>query len=307
MTTWLEWTTCPVCDGATHTPYVEFEGALRFVRCAGCGVVFKRAEVEGLQAKDLYERDYFHGRRSGRDRRFDHRARKAMRWVRDALQFIDGRRLLDVGCSLGYVIEGGKRLGLASSGVDISSYAVKVCQERGYDAKVGTLEQLPFDDASFDVVTMKHVLEHTHEPMRALAEVTRVLGPGGVVLIAVPDVGYWKGVWQRRTYRYFRPDDLGQQHHVYYSHPSLRRLLERAGFEVVANSKGLYRPKEAARGFAHRVYEAVRAGVLGAAFGLAGTLRLRRELFVIARRRVTSAATPATPATAATPSAAPAH
>lgn len=277
------WSTCPVCGATAQEPFVAFD-ELAFVRCPACRVVYKSFESPLVRPGDFYEKGYFHGRKSGRDRRFDHRARKAMRWIAAAMQHVEASSVLDVGCSLGYVIEGGKRLGLRSAGMDISEYAVKTCQERGYEARVGTLEHVPFDDGAFDVVVMKHVLEHTPRPQRALAEIRRVLSPKGVVLVAVPDVGYWKGMLLKRTYRYFRPDDLGQQHYVYYSLEPLSRLLRGCGFEVRARSKGMFRAARARRGPGHRAYELARAAALSLAFGLAGALHLRRELFVIAAR-----------------------
>jgi SAM-dependent methyltransferase len=283
MSTRRTWSRCPVCDEGAQHLYVAFP-ELAFVRCSECGLIYKSFELPDARPAEFYEQTYFQGRKSGRDKRFEHRARKAMRWVRAAAQFTQAKSMLDVGCSLGYVIEGGRRLGLASAGMDISSYAVERCRERGYDARVGSLERFPFDDGAFDIVVMKHVLEHTPEPKQALAEVSRVLSSDGVVLIAVPDSTYWKGVLLRERYRYYRPDDLGQQHYIYYSDETLERLLSSSGFTVCARSKGLFREREARRGGLQRAYEVGRAGVLSTAFGLAKVLRLRRELFLVARR-----------------------
>lgn len=276
------WQACPSCDGAERSSFIKFD-ELEFVRCSSCALVYKARELPGLQQDGLYEASYFTGRRSGRERRFEHRVRKAMRWIRAALQFKEARSLLDVGCSLGYVIEGGQRLGLRSAGIDISKHAVEVCQQRGYTAHVATLEAMPFEPGAFDVVVMKHVLEHSHLPKAVLGEVARVLTEQGVVLIAVPDVSYWKGSVFRRTYRYFRPDDLGQQHHVYFSIQTLTRLLVACGFTVLATSKGFFRAAQARRSRAHWAYEWVRHLVLAPGFALVARLRLRRELFVIAR------------------------
>jgi SAM-dependent methyltransferase len=271
-----DWPECPVCGGRDSESWVEFE-ALAFVRCRECGSVWKRFERTALRPPDFYEQDYFHGRRSGRDKRFEHRVKKAMGQLRSAMELCEARSVLDVGCSLGYVIEAGKRLGLEAAGTDLSEYAVRVCRERGHRAEVGELVRLPFRDAEFDIVFMKHVLEHTPEPMRALAEVRRVMRPGGVVVILVPDLAYWKGEHRRRSYRYFRPDDLGQQHYVYYTEESLPRLLGRAGFEVAATSKAVRRRRRPG------ALEPVRHAALAAGNAIARAARLRHELFVIGR------------------------
>ena len=270
---------CPVCDGTDRSTYVAFD-ALEFVQCRGCDTVYKSREVPNALPPDFYERGYFEGRKSGREKRFAHRSRKAASWVSDAADLLpDGKgRLLDVGCSLGYVLEGARREGLTSAGVDVSAHAVSVCVGRGYEAKVGTIDAIPYEDAAFDVVVLKHVLEHTPTPKGALAEVKRVLGPSGVVLVALPDVHYWKGDRQRETYRYYRPDDLGTQHFVYYSTASLTRLLTDAGFHVRSTSKAVFRRRRWV------VWEAVRFAALSVWAFLGRTTKLQQELYVIATR-----------------------
>jgi 2-polyprenyl-3-methyl-5-hydroxy-6-metoxy-1,4-benzoquinol methylase len=279
-----DWTSCPVCGGTASTTYVAFR-QVAFVRCAQCTTVYKQFETSDIRPATFYEKDYFHGRKSGRDKRFEHRVNKAARWIRSVMEFGPTRSLLDVGCSLGYVVAAGDRLGLASAGSDISQYAVEVCRERGLRAEVGTLDHQPFRDGEFDLITMKHVIEHTPTPAVALTEVRRLLSPGGRVLIAVPNLTYWKGLFRRHAYRYFRPDDLGQQHYVYYTAATMRRLLESNGFEVLVTSKAFYRPKIAAQSPWSWVREACRFVGMKLGYGLVGALLQKREVFVVARKR----------------------
>jgi SAM-dependent methyltransferase len=182
---------------------------------------------------------------------------------------------------MGYVIEAGRRLGLRSAGLDVSEYAVKHCVRIGLDARQGDLQKFPFEAGAFDICIMKHVIEHTPDPARALAEVRRILSPSGAVLIAVPDVTYWKGNRQRKTYRYYRPDDLGAQHYVYYSDRSMRELLERNGFKVLVDRKD-HRPI-GERGLKKWI-SALRFAVLRVGYALANAAHLRRELFFIAKK-----------------------
>lgn len=286
----IEWSRCPVCGSAERREYVGFP-SLCFSRCEGCTTVYKSREARGLLPAGFYEEGYFQGRRSGRDRRFERRVRKAMGEICDGLNFCaDGdtppaRSVLDVGCSMGYVLEAGRRLGLESAGLDISQHAVTRCRALGFRAEVGTLERLPFTDATFDLVVMKHVLEHTPDPARALEEVQRVLRPRGVVVIAVPCVDYWKGDRRRTTYRFYRPDDLGAQHYVYYSEATLRARLERSGFDVMVFGKIRPRRALARRSVLWRVAEPVRALAWRAGRAFARRTRLQREVYVVARRK----------------------
>jgi SAM-dependent methyltransferase len=277
------WSSCPVCAAGEHDSYVRFP-ELEFVRCRACGVVYKGFEVPTIRPADFYEAAYFHGRKSARDKRFEHRVGKARRQILAALEYVPARSLLDVGCSFGYVIEAGKRLGLDSAGMDISEYAVRVCRERGYRAEVGALESMPWQDGEFDVVLLKHVIEHTPEPKRALAELRRITSPRGVLVVAVPNLDYWKGRWQRRRYRYFRPDDLGSQHYVYYTTETLSRLLEDAGFQVRCASKAQLRRRVASAAPLRWPLELGRYAALAAWQGVAALSMMRRELFVVAQK-----------------------
>jgi len=222
-----------VCGSDRRHTYASFD-RLEFVRCDDCHTVYKAFEPLDLRPADFYESSYFHGRKSARDKRFEHRVRKAMRLIRDGLEFTPARTLLDVGCSLGYVLEAGARLGLDCAGLDISEYAIRHCRKRNYRVERGGLHRMPWRDGEFDLVVMKHVLEHTPDPMRALAEVRRVTSAGGALVVLVPNLHYFKGILLRRSYRYFRPDDLGMQHYVYYTAATIRRLVEAAGFQVRA-------------------------------------------------------------------------
>jgi SAM-dependent methyltransferase len=72
-------------------------------------------------------------------------------------------------------------------GVDVSADYVAYCVERGLDAQVGWLEYLPFEDDEFDAVVCCDVLEHVLDPTVVVAELWRVLKPGGALIVRVPD------------------------------------------------------------------------------------------------------------------------
>ena len=102
---------------------------------------------------------------------------------------ISGQHALDVGCGRGGTASLlAEQFGAEAAGVDISPEAIAFCRNAhratGVRFEVGDAENLPFDDASFDVVTNLES-SHTYPDMRAfLREVTRVLRPGGWFLHA---------------------------------------------------------------------------------------------------------------------------
>jgi SAM-dependent methyltransferase len=98
----------------------------------------------------------------------------------------DGWRVLDVGCGTGAMLSHLERYG-EPSGVEADQQAVDLCRARGLTrVQHADPPPLPFDDGGFDLVTALDVLEHVDDDRRLLAEMRRVLRPGGVALVTVP-------------------------------------------------------------------------------------------------------------------------
>src|ERR1700734_2965899 len=107
-----------------------------------------------------------------------------------------GDRLLDVACGSGLAVELARLRGASGSGIDASARLVAVARDRnpGCDIRVGDMNALPWDQASFDVVTSFRGIWGTTPD--AVAEIRRVLRPGGLAGITV--WGHLKassGVW----------------------------------------------------------------------------------------------------------------
>ncbi len=269
---------CGSTDAGVLCEYPE----LTWVKCR-CGLVYKRDEsVPEVQ----YQEQYFLNRESGR-RQYDKRALRRMRKSRsqilDLLNHTPPGPLLDVGCSLGYTLKAALKLGLPATGVDISEHAVTVCREQGFAAERGTLHGLPFSDGSFQLVIMKHVLEHTPRPREALREIWRVLRPGGGVLIAVPHGGYLKARLNPVGSRFYRPEVAGREHYVYYTPATLSRLLREECFDPVQ----LPHPRLFHRraGFVRKTAEIAVAPLRFAAQRARSLVALDKEFWVTAVRR----------------------
>ena len=96
-----------------------------------------------------------------------------------------GGRILDAGTGTGLNL---RHLPAGSVGLDINPRNVELVAARLPDHTVvlGDIESMPFEDASFSTVVCTEVLEHVPDPSRALAEIRRVLQPGGVLIGSVP-------------------------------------------------------------------------------------------------------------------------
>lgn len=118
-----------------------------------------------------------------------------------------GTRLLDVGAGLGELVVCALERGADAYGIepdaDAAAIARLLLESRGHDperVQAGVGETLPHDDASFDVVTCHNVLEHVRDVRAVVTELTRVVRPGGHVLVSVPNYlfpyeGHYRMKW----------------------------------------------------------------------------------------------------------------
>lgn len=94
-------------------------------------------------------------------------------------------RILDVGCGRGEMSRSFQELGLSVSAVDISDMALEYAPS--VDFRVADIDgRLPFDSDSFDIVFSKSVVEHLDRPENLMAEIYRILRPGGRVITMCP-------------------------------------------------------------------------------------------------------------------------
>lgn len=137
-------------------------------------------------------------------------------------------RLLDVGCAGGFFLKAARERGWEIYGVEPSRWLAEYArQEFGLSNIVqGTLYDAKYSDNFFDAVSYWDVLEHTADPRRELAEVNRIMRPGGVLLVNYPD---FSSVWARLLRR--RWWFLLSVHLYYFTPLTIAQLLRKTGFE----------------------------------------------------------------------------
>jgi len=121
------------------------------------------------------------------------------RWVLEVLAPNPNSTLLDIACGMGDLLLQACERRLRCHGVDLSSVAIALCRAKvpGASLSVARAEQLPFEDAAFDYVTILGSLEHLLDPGEGLLEIRRVLRWGGRAAILVPNSYYLPDiVWQ---------------------------------------------------------------------------------------------------------------
>jgi SAM-dependent methyltransferase len=148
--------------------------------------------------------------------------RRIIRAELERLPLPAGAQVLDAGCGSGRTLADLVSYGEVS-GIELHEDAAEIARSRGHgDVRVGRLEELPWADASFDLITCLDVIEHTPDDRTALAELYRVCRPGGWLLVTVPA---YPALWSLH--------DEANHHFRRYSRAALRSAAGAAGWTVM--------------------------------------------------------------------------
>jgi SAM-dependent methyltransferase len=152
---------------------------------------------------------------------------RMIRYAEDILTYLRpfarSGRMLDVGCSAGALVEAANRHGFSAEGIDLDSHAISAGQQRGLPVHCRSLQDWP--GQAYDVITLKHVVEHLPDPVSFLRACAAKLRPGGILLIAVPGhTGLLPSLFPRWWYGW-QPS----QHHYHYSRKAMTRIAAQAG------------------------------------------------------------------------------
>jgi SAM-dependent methyltransferase len=225
---------CPLCNGQRACLEMVWN-RFRLVRCYDCDLVYSDPlEVPATLYDEAYDH---HAAYQGylREARSTATPRLHVAWAwRHFFGFAPTPgRLLDVGCATGSFMRVARNRGWSPQGVDVSPAAAAIAREvAGAETHAGTLEACRFPSDSFDAVTAWEVLEHVPSPKAFMAEIYRILRPGGRVALPTPN---WRSPWEQKT----QDDNRRPPYHLtFWSAEPGRRLLFDTGFgDTVAREK----------------------------------------------------------------------
>jgi SAM-dependent methyltransferase len=195
-------------------------------RCTACGhmqlTAFpSREELEQAYA-DASSEDYVEEEAGQRAT-----ARRTLSWLGGST---GPGRLLDLGCWVGFLLDEARICGWETVGVEPSRFASDFARDRlGLDVRTDDLFSCPLPERSFDAVILGDVIEHLPDPGAALDRIASLTRPGGVLLLTLPDAGSRLARWLGARWWSVLPT-----HVQYFTRSSLRTLLTRHGFTVLA-------------------------------------------------------------------------
>jgi SAM-dependent methyltransferase len=141
-----------------------------------------------------------------------------------------GARLLEVGSGMGHLV-GQLEDTFETYGMDVNHWAVSKSKNavRRTQLHTASAQELPFADRSFNVVIIKHIVEHLPDPGKAIREIGRVIEKGGTLILATPNLDSALKPWKGASW-------IGYQDptHISLKPPAeWLSLIESAGFGLV--------------------------------------------------------------------------
>ena len=223
----LEHTACPLCGQQDHRllftrrdhTHLVSDVEFRIVKCNACGMVFVNPRPT-IQAIHLYyPPDFYQVDRGPAD------LLKEKQGTLDARLKLVGAlppgRVLDVGCQKGEFLYVMKQRGWDVTGVEFSSTPPNVF---GLPIHYAELKDAPLAPGSFDLITLWAVLEHVHDPIAVLTQVTKLLRPAGRAFVLVPN-------FDSIPARFMRHDDV-PRHLLMFTKRTLQHAAHAAGLTV---------------------------------------------------------------------------
>lgn len=232
---------CPICGIESSYVYRIEDGKTKekssWTRCQ-CGVIFQ----DDLPADDkIYDDKYIASlfeAKQGKER-YEYSIRTYASLIEELTY---GRMMLDVGFATPCLINAFEERGWLTWAIDINpaltgqgniykgdfiEYDFSLSGEKIKEAT--GLEKI---DRKFDLIWMGHVLEHFHDPLRALSKARDLLEEKGVLFISTPDIEFIN-----KTGVSGWPHFKKNEHYVLWSETALCRELERLGFKIVMSRR----------------------------------------------------------------------
>lgn len=201
----FETISCPVCHTGGASEFLHVfdrlqpadAQAYRLVKCNRCSLIYLNPRpVEAASGQFYHDAAYLPFASAKHEqapierlyvqlRRWNNRWKR--RWLEKA--YPQKGALLDIGCGTGEFMQEMQNAGWKVRGVEKDPRAAAYAMEHlKLNVFIGSIDSIPAVDGTYDVITMWHVLEHLYEPHKALIRARDLLKPGGLLLIAVPNV-----------------------------------------------------------------------------------------------------------------------
>jgi SAM-dependent methyltransferase len=215
---------CYLCGNRSLVAF-RMTGERLLIHCLSCDLIY----ADNPKTYSLYKDDerkflkeYLEGEKLFGDY-FEHKLNFLARQQKEY------GKLLDVGCGAGIFMERARKRGWEVYGVDSSSSACNYSRKLGFKVKKSRFEDVVYNPARFDVITIFQTIEHLEDPVAVLKKAKGLLNPKGILVVTTPNRQSLLGkVLKRRWFGYFN-----KEHLYFFNKRSFQEVLRQAGFTNV--------------------------------------------------------------------------
>lgn len=226
---------CLVCR-AKQNPLFKYRG-FTYIRCSNCGLVTTLPYPSEKQIISHYQAKFARGnylllRQYAEDylKVYRDMAHKLERYIFTFGKSLEGAKLLDIGTFTGEFLEAASALGADVYGTELQKEAVQIALKK-FPGRITTANVLNtnFPHKNFDIITMLGLIEHVVNPGQLLESVTKLLKPGGIIMLQTPN----SGSLLAKSMRQYWPPYAPVEHIHLFSRQSLERLLGQNGYKNI--------------------------------------------------------------------------
>lgn len=223
---------CSLCSGPDaffSGPVKSHGGEYVVLYCDKCRVGETFPDPDDALLHELHSTEYY---RNGEGARFI----RPVEWIIEGMRrwrihrlskIVTQGRALDVGCGSGRFLRGLRSSGWNVAGLELNDETAAAARKAHGLAVETSLDV--FDDGSFDLITITHVLEHLRNPRQVLKRCAGLLRGGGIMAVAVPNIDSWQARLSREDWFHL---DL-PRHLWHFSEKWLLRELTALGFTII--------------------------------------------------------------------------
>ncbi len=247
---------CNLCGADTTRKVMNING-FTIVRCTDCNLKYVNPRLKETKLHEIYTDSYytnpaFKGKdvtffgyeKYLEDKKYIRLTFKKRLAVINRLVPHKGK-LLDIGCAYGIFLELAQEHGWNVTGIEIARHPYHYVKEQ---LKIPVynqpLELIKFPSDSFDAISIFDVIEHLPNPKSTMAEINRILRPGGVLAITTPNIGSFSAKILGKNWEEVKRI---REHIYFFSHDTLGKMLHGLDFKVLKKeTAGRYFPLQSA-------------------------------------------------------------
>lgn len=223
---------CPFCGGQYFRTYCTDWQDNHYSKCIECDFVF-----QDVYEKYDYSKEYWMDaidpdgikRDLTRERNF-----KVNNWYGGIIDYVNGLpngKILDIGCGLGFLLSALDGH-WEKVGFDVTDDCFKFIKKRFPEISLfsGTMDAIfdKYNEKSFDVVILYHVIEHIDKPVQFFDKTIKLLSKKGLLIVGTPNISSFCAKWFKGNYRL-----LGNGHLCMFTPTHLKKLFGRNNLEIV--------------------------------------------------------------------------